>query len=117
MLEITFVHLFHILIVGSLFLYVAIQKNKIPTFLFPVLLWLGIIIIIYHIYKALHYMKKGINPWFNIIHILLIGPNLIWIGYNKENTPKYAYDLLLMLGFASIGYHGYHLYKETQNKK
>lgn len=117
MLELMLVHLFHILIVGSLFLYVGIQKIKIPHWLFIVLLVLGVIIIPYHMYKASKYIKLGINPWFNMIHILLVGPLLVWIGYNKEKTPKYAFDLLLMLGFASIGYHGYYLWKELQSKK
>jgi hypothetical protein len=45
-----------------------------------------------------------------LIHILLIGPLLIWIGYKKEKTPLYAFDLLLMLGFASIGYHTSYLF-------
>ena len=31
------VHLFHILIIGSLFLYVGIQRTNIPAFMFPLL--------------------------------------------------------------------------------
>ena len=111
-MNLTFVHLFHILFVGSLFLYVGIQKQKIPSWLYSVLLVLGAFIIPYHMYKAYGYWKKGINPWFNMIHIFLIGPLLIWIGYKREKVPSYAYDLLLMFGFASIGYHGFYLYKE-----
>ena len=37
------VHLFHILIVGSLFLYVGINREKNPRFIFPVLFYLGIL--------------------------------------------------------------------------
>ena len=110
-MNLTFVHLFHILFVGSLFLYVGIQKQQIPKWLFPILLGLGAIIIPYHLYKAFTYWKKGINPWFNFIHILLVGPLLIWIGYKKEKTPRYAFELILMLAFASIGYHGFYLLK------
>jgi len=104
-----FVHLFHILIVGSLFLYVGIYKTKIPKTLFPILFVLGIIIILYHSYKAYTYLTKGKNPWVNLIHILLIGPLLIIIGYNKENTSRKYFEMLLMFGFAAIGYHGYYL--------
>lgn len=103
------IHLFHIIIVGSLFLYVGIQQTKIPSFLYPMLLVLGIIIIIYHSYKAFVKFKSGKNPWVNWIHILLVGPLLIYIGYSNKNTPRYCYELLLMLGFASIGYHGYYM--------
>ena len=42
----TFVHLFHILIVGGLFLYVGIVKTDIPKPMYIFLLVLGIIIIL-----------------------------------------------------------------------
>ena len=47
----SYVHLFHIIIVGGLFLYVGIIKEKIYKPLFPVLLFLGLVIIFYHLYK------------------------------------------------------------------
>lgn len=103
------VHLFHILIVGSLFLYVGIVREKIPKWMFPVLLILGVIIIIYHIYKSYIYMKADKPYWVNLIHILLVGPLLVYIGYNRENTSRRYFEILLMLGFASIGYHGRYL--------
>jgi hypothetical protein len=99
--------------VGTFFFYLGIQKTNIPSALFPVLLVLGAGITAYHSYKALKYFNKGINPWFNIIHILLIGPILMYIGYQKNKTPNYVFELILMLAFASIGYHGYYLYKES----
>jgi hypothetical protein len=106
-----FVHLFHMLIVGSLFIYVGIIREKMPSILFPILLGLGIVIIIYHIYKAYRYMKADKPYWVNLIHIILIGPLLVYIGYNKEDTSRRYFEILLMLGFASIGYHGYYLFQ------
>ena len=103
------VHLFHILIVGSLFLYVGIQRTHIPTFMFPLLLGLGVIVILYHIFKVYTYMKLGKGYWVNLIHILLVGPVLVYIGYNGEKTQRLYFELLLMLGFAAIGYHGYYM--------
>jgi hypothetical protein len=105
----TYVHLFHILIVGSLFLYVGIYRTSIPIFMYPFLLGLGLIIIFYHIFKAYNYMKLGKGYWVNLIHIFIVGPLLVYIGYNRENTARLYFELLLMLGFASIGYHGYYL--------
>jgi len=99
------VHLFHIIIVGSLFLYVGIKREKIPPMMYPFLLGLGIFVILYHIYKA----SQSKTPWINYIHIFLIGPLLVYIGYmNKETSRKY-YEILLMFGFAAIGYHGYYM--------
>jgi len=103
------VHLFHVLIIGSLFLYVGIQRTNIPTFMFPLLLGLGVIVILYHIFKVYTYMKQGKGYWVNLIHILLVGPLLVYIGYNGEKTQRLYFELLLMLGFAAIGYHGYYM--------
>jgi hypothetical protein len=104
------VHLFHILIVGSLFLYVGIERTNIPSFMFPLLLGLGVIVILYHIFKVYTYMKQGKGYWVNLIHILLVGPLLVYIGYNGEKTARLYFELLLMLGFAAIGYHGYYMF-------
>lgn len=82
------VHLFHLLIVGSLFLYVGIQQSKIPTFFYPLLFYLGIFIILYHSYKAFNKIKAGKNAWVNFIHIIIVGPLLIYIGFNKTTTPS-----------------------------
>jgi Na+-transporting methylmalonyl-CoA/oxaloacetate decarboxylase beta subunit len=103
------VHLFHILIIGSLFLYVGINKTTIPKIMFPILLGLGIVIILYHMYKAYNNIqhKKGI--WVNLIHIILVGPLLVYIGYHDAKTARLYFELLLMLGFAAIGYHGYYM--------
>ena len=105
----TLVHLFHVLIIGSLFLYVGIQRTNIPTCMFPLLLGLGVIVILYHIFKVYTYMKLGKGYWVNLIHILLVGPVLVYIGYNGEKTQRLYFELLLMLGFAAIGYHGYYM--------
>ena len=109
-----FVHLFHILIVGLLFLYVGIYYKNMPKTLFSVLFYLGIVIVVYHIYKAYNYMIAGKNYWVNLIHILIVGPLLIYIGFNKENVQRLYFEILMMLGFASIGYHGYYLVKSLK---
>ena len=107
----SFVHLFHIIIVGGIFLYVGINREKISKIMFRTLFVLGIIIVLYHIYKTYNYIKEGKGYWVNLIHILIVGPLLVYIGYNEEKTTRLYFELLMMLGFASIGYHGYYLFK------
>jgi len=104
-----FIHLFHILIIGSLFLYVGITKSNIPNFMYSFLTILGAIIILYHCFKVYKKLKAGMNPWINYIHIFIIGPLLLYIGLNREKTQRFYFEILLMLGFAAIGYHGYYL--------
>jgi len=103
------VHLFHIIFVGSLFLYVGIRGDKTPLLIFPFLKYLGIFIILYHSYKAYVKISNGKSAWINYFHIFLIGPLLIKIGYDGDKTSRKYFELLLMAGFASIGYHGYYL--------
>lgn len=103
------VHLFHIIIVGCLFLYVGIHREKIPKLLFHILFGLGFLIVFYHAYKTYNYIKAGKGYWVNLLHIFIVGPLLIYIGYYGEKTARSYFEVLLMLGFASIGYHGYYL--------
>lgn len=105
-----YVHLFHIIIVGSLFLYVGISRDNTISILYPILLGLGIIIILYHIYKTYKYIKDNKGYWVNLIYIFLIGPLLIYIGYNGEKTSRKFFEILMMFGFSAIGYHGYYLF-------
>ena len=105
----TFVHLFHILLVGGLFLYVGITKLDIPKFMYSILVTLGIIIILYHGFKIYKKLGAGMNPWVNYIHLFIVGPLLLYIGLNREKTERRYFEILLMLGFAAIGYHGYYL--------
>lgn len=104
------VHLFHIFIVGGLFLYVGIKREKIFSGLFSGLFYLGIFIVLYHLYKAYGYLKADKGIWVNLIHIIIVGPLLVYIGYTGEKTARKFFEILLMLGFASIGYHGYYLF-------
>jgi hypothetical protein len=101
----TFVHLFHILFVSGLFFYVGITRTRLPSFMYPALLGFGGLIVVYHIYKS--WFKK--DAWVNYIHIFLVGPLLMYIGFMKQETPRKMFELLLMLAFASLGYHAYYL--------
>ena len=105
-----FVHLFHIIFVGGLFLYVGIKGTEIPIFMFPFLKYLGIIIIIYHLFKGYLKILENKSVWVNYLHIFLFGPLLIMIGLNGVDTSRKYFELLLMAGMASIGYHGYYLF-------
>lgn len=104
-----FIQLFHILFVGPLFLYIGIKQKEMPSLMFKASAFLGGFIILYHSYKAYLKFAEKKAPWVNLIHILLVGPLLLIIGINGEKTPRYMFEILFMLAFAVIGYHGYYL--------
>ena len=108
----TIIHLFHILLVGPLFIYVGIKRETIPKLMFPFLLVLGAFITLYHIYLAYNKLKQGQSAWVNYIHFLIIGPLLVYIGYQGLETSRKYFEMLLLLGMATIGYHGYYLIKQ-----
>ena len=101
----TMINLGHMLALGPLFLYVAYKKNTNNIYMYYLLLLLGI----YAIYKHSTEIKTYGFSFVSIVHILLVGPLLVYIGWLKTNTPNGAYELLLMSGFAVIAYHGIQL--------
>ena len=79
--------------------------------LYPVILAFGVIVILYHAYKSF-FVK---DAWINYIHIFIVGPLLVFIGLYQKGTPTKMFELVLMVAFAAIGYHGYHLLNGFNN--
>lgn len=105
----SFIHLFHIIFVGGLFLYIGIKQKTMSTTMYNVILATGVLILFYHFYKGYKKIMIGKNAWVNIFHVLIVAPLLILTGIKKQNTPRYIYEFIFMLAFASIGYHGYYM--------
>lgn len=109
-MNLAFVHLFHIIFVGGLFLYIGIKQKNMFNFMYNFILATGVLILFYHFYKGYKKIIMGKNAWVNIFHVLIVAPLLILTGIKKQNTPRYIYELIFMLAFAAIGYHAYYLF-------
>jgi len=104
------INLFHILLVVPFLIWVGISRGNLPNEVFTALLILGILLIIYQGYKAYgRYLSQSSNLWINLIHVLWIGPLLLYIGMQKRDTPRPAYELLLLTAFGALGYHMYQM--------
>ena len=103
-----FVHLFHLLIVGSLFLYIGIVNTSMPPVMYNVVIGFSVVIFIYHLYRAIKYWinKKEISV-VNVFHVLVVSPLLMYIGLNKKQTQPGAFQVVLLLGISAMLYHGY----------
>ena len=99
------IQLFHIIAIGSFFIYVGIIKTDLPDFIFPSLIFIGAFVLTYHLYKT---FANPDRAWIYLIHVLLIGPLLIYIGINRKNTERKFFEYLLLLAFATIGYNGFY---------
>lgn len=56
-----FVYILHFLFVGPLLIYIGYYKDKVPKQLFNVLLFLGAVVLVYHLYKfiqSMYYKSK-----------------------------------------------------------
>jgi hypothetical protein len=42
---------------------------------------------------------------------LVVGPLMVYVGLQKDETPRKVFELILMLAFASAGYHSYYLFE------
>jgi threonine/homoserine efflux transporter RhtA len=48
--------------------------------------------------------------WVSYLHILFVGPLLIYLGVQKNNVPDFVYIALIVMGVFVMAYHGYKLY-------
>lgn len=97
---------FHLALIVPLFLYVGFQRAATPDWLYHVLFGVGLVVLAYHAMKSFtRWVAKSPSVWINLIHVAIVAPLLIWIGYFGKKTGRPAYEMLLMVGFAALGYH------------
>jgi hypothetical protein len=107
---------FHIFLVVPFFLYVGLQRAATPEGVYTACLTLGVVITLYHGYKAYaRWQSSSPYIWVNLIHMLAVGPLLIYIGTKGKDTERAAYEMLLLLGFGAGGYHIYNLIQNLNN--
>ncbi len=105
----TFYGIFHVLVSAPLLIYVGLKGASAPAWMFPVLGALALGILAYHGWRAFQKMSAGKSAWVNWIHIVAVAPLFGWIALQGKETPRSAFEVALMLGFAALGYHGYYL--------
>jgi len=101
-MEHSIINLFHILVLFPLFLYVGYYRNESPIWIYSILFGFGLITTLYHIHGA---MNEVAPLWVHMLHFCLIGPLLMYIGYNARDTGRSYYEMLLVIAFGSL----YHL--------
>lgn len=107
--------LFHILVVVPVLGYIAMQRGQLPPWVFPALLGLGGIILLYHAFKVVvKWRAASPTVWVNILHVVAVAPLLLYIGSQAYDTPRWAYELLLVEMFAALGYNLYNLARGLQ---
>ena len=102
-------YIFHLLFVVPLFLYIGIKRDETPDAVFSALGAMAVGVLGYHGFRAYSKLTEGKSAWVNWIHIFLVVPLLALLAFQRKNTSRKYFELLMMLGFAAAGYHGYYL--------
>ena len=76
-------HLAHLLIIGPGLVIIGMKPDILPSYSNKIILGVGLFVLGYHLYKAFKKIsEKGlVSAWVNYIHILLVAPVLIVLGY------------------------------------
>jgi hypothetical protein len=105
----------HIVLIVPFLLWIGFNRAATPDWVYSVLVGVGLIVLIYHAYKAVgRWFAKSQFLWVNVIHVLFIAPLMIWIGYYEKKTERPAYDMLLLVAFGALGFHLYKLVVVSQ---
>ena len=93
----------------------AFVRGQLEPWVFTVLQGLGLLLLIYHSYKTIIKWKaKSMSVWVNILHVVAVAPLLLYIGSMGYDTPRWAFEILAMLGFSALGYHIYSMVLDIQ---
>ena len=105
----------HVVLIVPFLLWIGFNRAATPDWVYKVLFGFGILVLLYHGYKAVgRYFAKSPVIWVNIIHVLFVAPLLMWIGFYEKKTERPAYDMLLIVAFGAFGYHLYKLVVVSQ---
>ena len=100
----------HVVVIVPFLLWVGFNRAATPEWAYNVLFGTGLLVLIYHSYKALTRLLAGsMDAWKNLIHVLIVSPLFLWIGYYGKRTERPAYDMLLVAAFGAFGFHLYKL--------
>lgn len=90
----------HAIIIGPLLVGLGVKGQSLPKAAFPAIAATGLAIGLYHGYR---YLTNGFRP-INMFHLLVVAPLIVYIGARAKQAGSFAFSLVTMLGFASIGY-------------
>ena len=95
----------YIAVAVPLLLYVGFQRAATPEWLYNVLYGLGLLVLVYSgYYTIIGLYAKSSSVWLSLIHLVLVAPLLLWVGYACKKTEKPFYELFLIAGFGARGY-------------
>ena len=106
------VSIIHVFIIVPFLLYCVSKGNSMSLYIKYALLLTGAYVMLFHGYKILtNSFTFSVIRIINWFHLVIIGPLLLYIGYNAPNTGAKYYDYLAIIAYSALVYHGYYLAK------
>jgi hypothetical protein len=98
-----YVAFIHIFLVGPLLIFVGLMKPQ-YSWIYYLLLALGVGIFLNFGLKIASQNWTQRTVWY-MVHALLFGALLLYVGWYGKETPNVAFSLLLAVGLAAFTYH------------
>lgn len=97
------INLTHIIFSTPLFIWIGYMKNKTHKYIFYLALVVGIIVLLYHLYKCyLNFIEGNSMYIVNLFHILVVAPLLIYAGIVREKIAYPIPSLMFILGAGGL---------------
>ncbi len=106
------------------YLYYLGLKKRLNSTICRILMAVAIIGILYHAFLIKQrlntpeeYARPGVlaKIWVNLIHILIVFPLFLYIGYKCEDIKRPFLEMLLILAFSALGYHAFNFIRYYQS--
>jgi hypothetical protein len=106
----------HLLLFMPALFFIGFSRSSLTVTTYNICIIGGVLMGLYHLMRIFKKISIGAasSVWINAIHAFALAPLLVYIGINKRDTPRAAYEMLLILAFGGFGYHLYNLILETQ---
>ena len=105
----------HVVVIAPLLLFIGFNRAATPEWLYNVIFGLGILVLVYHGYRAItRILAASPLAWINLIHVFIVAPLLLWIGHYGKRTERPAYDMLLIAAFGALGFQLYRVIVMSQ---
>ena len=103
------INLIHVLVIGSLLMYIGKSKDKTPKWAFQALGVLALLIFLLVPAPS----NLDINYWnmVHVLHYLVILPVLLYISYHQKVPPE-QYENIFTTGLVIVVYHAYKAYQK-----
>ena len=100
-MDLKYIYLTHVLFSAPVFIYLGHNPEIKKDWLSKVIIGLGLFVVLYHLFKFYTAWNLGYVNWVNIIHALVIGPLLIFAGWNRNLLYPWS-QIFLVLGYGAM---------------